>query len=213
MTLLLPPIQRSPSSGPPSAVLSPMPSNSFLRWRGQRARALNELENAHARVEGTDRGRRYATQQINPAYAVLLTAQFQGFCRDLHDECIDKLRTVRHTERFEADTLEYHLQRGTATGTIAVPIRNRYCLERIRTKQSCCQSRVTAKFRRQAKLAMAGEAATRTAKTPTSGPRAGRRWAFWLLLDTNAHDGRAGLTVVDLLVARARPPEASAGER
>ena len=28
-------------------------------------------------------------QQINQAYAVLLAAQFQGFCRDLHSECAD----------------------------------------------------------------------------------------------------------------------------
>jgi hypothetical protein len=28
------------------------------------------------------------TRQINYAYTVLLASQFQGFCRDLHDECI-----------------------------------------------------------------------------------------------------------------------------
>jgi hypothetical protein len=27
------------------------------------------------------------TQQINQAYAVLLSSQFQGFCRHLHDDC------------------------------------------------------------------------------------------------------------------------------
>ena len=32
-----------------------------------------------------------ATQQINNAYAVLLSSQFQGFCRDLHSECADYL--------------------------------------------------------------------------------------------------------------------------
>jgi hypothetical protein len=42
-----------------------MPSNSFVRWSGARAVALDEIENAHAMVGGTDRGRRYATQQIN----------------------------------------------------------------------------------------------------------------------------------------------------
>ncbi len=29
---------------------------------------------------------RYATRQLNHAYTVVLAAQFQGFCRDLHSE-------------------------------------------------------------------------------------------------------------------------------
>ena len=37
--------------------------------------------------------RRYATQQINQAYVVLLSSQFQRFCRDLHSEAIDHLTT------------------------------------------------------------------------------------------------------------------------
>jgi len=37
------------------------------------------------------RGRRWATDQLNHAYAVLLSSQFQGFCRDLHSECVDCL--------------------------------------------------------------------------------------------------------------------------
>jgi hypothetical protein len=66
-----------------------MPSNSLLEWRGIRAVALDEIEAAHVRVGGTARGRRYTTQQINRAYAVLLSSQFQGFCRDLYSECVD----------------------------------------------------------------------------------------------------------------------------
>jgi hypothetical protein len=52
---------------------------------------LDEIENAHAMVGGTDRGRRYATQQINYSYAALLSSHFQGFCRDLHSECVDHI--------------------------------------------------------------------------------------------------------------------------
>jgi hypothetical protein len=52
---------------------------------------LNEIAKAHVAVGGTKRGRRYATQQINRAYAVLLASQFQGFCRDLHTECINEI--------------------------------------------------------------------------------------------------------------------------
>ena len=68
-----------------------MPSNSLLRWIRERAAALDEIEAAHTQVGGTARGRRYATQQINRAYAVLLSSEFQGFGRDLHSECVDYL--------------------------------------------------------------------------------------------------------------------------
>lgn len=68
-----------------------MSSLSLQKWGTVRVSHLNEIENAHSRVGGTTRGRRYATQQINHAYAVLLSSQFQGFCRDLHSECVDHL--------------------------------------------------------------------------------------------------------------------------
>lgn len=68
-----------------------MPSNSVVRWGRERAAALDEIEAAHAQVGGTERGRRYATQQINRAYAVLLSSEFQGFCRDLYSECVDHI--------------------------------------------------------------------------------------------------------------------------
>src|SRR5256885_1558702 len=68
-----------------------MPSHSLIRWRSERAEALTEIETAHAIVGGTERGRRYATQQINYSYAALLASHLQGFCRDLHSECIDHL--------------------------------------------------------------------------------------------------------------------------
>jgi RiboL-PSP-HEPN len=63
-----------------------MPSNSHRQWAKTRANELDQMENAHASVGGTGPGRRYATGQINHAYAVLLASQFQGFCRDLHSE-------------------------------------------------------------------------------------------------------------------------------
>ncbi|HEU0299031.1 MAG TPA: hypothetical protein VFR37_06235 [Longimicrobium sp.] len=54
-------------------------------------RALDEIESAHRAVGGTGRGRRFAVQQINQAYVVLLSSWFQAYCRDLHTECIDHL--------------------------------------------------------------------------------------------------------------------------
>ena len=68
-----------------------MPSNSFETWRTIRAKALDEIVAAHRMVGGAGRGRRYATQQINHAYAMLLSSQFQGFCRSLHAESVDQL--------------------------------------------------------------------------------------------------------------------------
>jgi hypothetical protein len=64
-----------------------MPSVALQNWSAARAAALNEIEHAHRSVGGTGPGRRYLTQHINQAYAVLLSSEFQGFCRDLHDEC------------------------------------------------------------------------------------------------------------------------------
>ena len=68
-----------------------MPSSALQKWRKERRVELDEIVRAHAAVGGTGPGRRFATQQINRAYAVLLASQFQGFCRDLHTECVDHL--------------------------------------------------------------------------------------------------------------------------
>ena len=64
-----------------------MPSAALHDWSTGRATALDEIEDAHRAVGGSGPGRRYATQQINQAYTVLLSSQFQAFCRDLHMEC------------------------------------------------------------------------------------------------------------------------------
>ncbi len=68
-----------------------MPALPLQHWNDIRLPRLDEIERAHTSVGGTSPGRRYATQQINHAYAVLLSSQFQGFCRDLHTESVDFL--------------------------------------------------------------------------------------------------------------------------
>lgn len=68
-----------------------MPSRSLVVWNENRLQALGSVERAHAAIVGKGPGRRYLTQQINQAFAVLLSSQFQGFCRDLHSECVDSL--------------------------------------------------------------------------------------------------------------------------
>src|SRR5260370_42071330 len=68
-----------------------MPSLALQDWSRRRGAALDEIEHAHRSVGGTGPGRRYLTQQINQAYVVLLSSQFQGFCRDLPTDCADYL--------------------------------------------------------------------------------------------------------------------------
>jgi hypothetical protein len=68
-----------------------MPSRAYKNWFPIAQKAWNEIESAHAAVGGTAPGRRYATQQINQAYAVSVSAQFQRFCRGLHSEAVDAM--------------------------------------------------------------------------------------------------------------------------
>lgn len=68
-----------------------MPSRSLRTWQVDASRALDEIEAAHRAVGGSGRGRRYAVQQINQAYVVLLSSHFQRFCRALHTECVEHL--------------------------------------------------------------------------------------------------------------------------
>jgi len=89
-----------------------MPSNSVQRWNTTRVQELDQIENAHRRVGGGGRGRRYATQQINHAYTMLLSSQFQGFCRDLHSEAVDHIaRSVAPTSLRSVLRAEFTLHR------------------------------------------------------------------------------------------------------
>src|SRR5438105_5495917 len=83
-----------------------MPSISLNRWENERRTALDQIEAAHAAVGGTGPGRRYATQQINQAYAVLLSSQFQRFCRDLHTEAADYLVSTITPPRLQSTLRE-----------------------------------------------------------------------------------------------------------
>jgi hypothetical protein len=64
-----------------------VPSLSLDVWQTSQSARLDELESAHQSVGGHARGRRFATQQLNRAYALLLAAQFQGYCSNFHSEC------------------------------------------------------------------------------------------------------------------------------
>ncbi len=52
-----------------------VPSQALAQWRTVAQVALDEIEAAH--------------RAVDHAYAVLVSSQFQGFCRDLHSEAVD----------------------------------------------------------------------------------------------------------------------------
>ncbi len=70
-----------------------MPSVSYRNWRTTRRAALDLVQAAHTTVHGAGAGRREATRQINHGYAVLLAAEFQGYCRELHSEAVSHFVT------------------------------------------------------------------------------------------------------------------------
>ena len=63
-----------------------MPSAAFAWWRTAARVSLDQIAAAHTAVEGAGPGRRYATQYLNQAYAVLLASVFQRYCRELHSQ-------------------------------------------------------------------------------------------------------------------------------
>ncbi|MEE8467798.1 MAG: hypothetical protein V3T22_05055, partial [Planctomycetota bacterium] len=58
-------------------------------WNTQASSALDGIVAAHRAVAGSGPGQHNATREINHAYAVLLTSQFQRYCRDLHTEAVE----------------------------------------------------------------------------------------------------------------------------
>src|SRR5687768_118583 len=64
----------------------------------------------------TERGRRYATQQINHAYAALLSSQLQGLGRDLHSECIEQIVTAVPPQLQQMLRVEFLLNRNLDRG-------------------------------------------------------------------------------------------------
>ncbi len=89
-----------------------MASISLNHWQTRRLTELDELEAAHAAVGGVGPGRRYATQQINQAYTMLLSSQFQGFCRDLHSEAVDHICAQGAAPNVRFDVLRKRLTTG-----------------------------------------------------------------------------------------------------
>jgi hypothetical protein len=64
-------------------------SQAIQEWTTNGQARLAELEQMHTRATGGGVGRRWGTQQLNRSLLVALMAQFQAFCRDLHDEAVE----------------------------------------------------------------------------------------------------------------------------
>src|SRR4051794_33029319 len=63
-----------------------MPSRSLARWNTTRKKSLDSALAGHGKkAEGVVLVR----QQVTQGTAMLPSSQFQGFCRDLHSECVD----------------------------------------------------------------------------------------------------------------------------
>lgn len=66
-----------------------MPSLAFAQWRTLGLGRLDELERIHADMRDAAPGRRWGAEQLNRSLFVALIAQFQTYCRDLHDQAIE----------------------------------------------------------------------------------------------------------------------------
>lgn len=68
-----------------------MPSDALLAWQNDRVPRLLNVEADCLHLQALHAATPDRVQEYIRAYAVLLSSEFQGFCRKLHDECADKL--------------------------------------------------------------------------------------------------------------------------
>jgi len=66
-----------------------MPSRSLTKWNTTRKKSLDSALVGHGKIGKTGEGVVLVRQQVTQGTAMLLSSQFQGFCRDLHSECVD----------------------------------------------------------------------------------------------------------------------------
>src|SRR5436309_1405207 len=68
-----------------------MPSDALIAWQTVRMPRLDNVEADCLHIEVLHAGDPDRVQEFIRSYAVLFYAEFQGYCRDLHDECADRL--------------------------------------------------------------------------------------------------------------------------
>lgn len=68
-----------------------MPSDALHDWQTDRLPRLRNVEVDCLYLEALHAADPQRVQEFIRSYAVLLSSEFQGFCRDLHSECADRL--------------------------------------------------------------------------------------------------------------------------
>jgi hypothetical protein len=87
-----------------------MASVALKKWRTAGLSRLAELESVHAHITGSAAGRRWGTRQLNQSLFFALMAEFQAYCRDLHDEGV--IVHVTHAMPGQRDLLAEMLTQG-----------------------------------------------------------------------------------------------------
>ncbi|MCA1727199.1 MAG: hypothetical protein LC722_06000 [Actinobacteria bacterium] len=87
-----------------------MASNALIDWEATGLARLDELEAIHQRATGAGPGRRWGTEQLNRSLFTALVAQFQLFCRALHDEAVEV--HLGATNPRQVDVLRHLLTQG-----------------------------------------------------------------------------------------------------
>lgn len=92
-----------------------MPSAAFAQWEASGRPRLDELEQVHKDATGQRPGRRWGTTQFNRNLFVALVAQFQTYCRSLHDEAVEV--HVANANPRQADVIRNAMTQGRKLDT------------------------------------------------------------------------------------------------
>ncbi|MDL2075543.1 HEPN domain-containing protein [Streptomyces sp. GXMU-J15] len=71
-----------------------MPSLAYAAWSTKRRQRIDQLFTAHQKVRGSGPGRRWNTEQLNWALVLRLSAEFQGYARELNDLAWDHIMST-----------------------------------------------------------------------------------------------------------------------
>jgi hypothetical protein len=93
-----------------SATFCVMGSVALGKWRTAGLSRLMELEGVHAHITGSPSAQQWGTRQLNQSLFLALMAQFQAYCRELHDEGVDV--HVAHARPGQGDVLLEVLTQG-----------------------------------------------------------------------------------------------------
>jgi HEPN superfamily RiboL-PSP-like protein len=71
-----------------------MHSKALEQWRSDRLARIDDLFAVHRAINGRGPRSGYVRAQIARACILMLAAEWQGFCRDLHDEAADMIASA-----------------------------------------------------------------------------------------------------------------------